>query len=94
MVLSWPDELGDPPQAWVWFTSADLDVRDTSFKLDGAVAVIAVLLDKLAEARGEREELLLTVEAALYELGVPDASYPAPVANAVALLETITTIDG
>ncbi len=55
MVLSWPDELGQPPQAWVWFTSADLDLRDTSFKLDGAEAVIAVLLDRLVEETRLRE---------------------------------------
>jgi hypothetical protein len=89
MVVSWPDELGAPPQAWVWFVSADLDKRDTSFKLDGAQALIAALLDKLVEVERDHKELLLTVKAALHELGVPGEGYPAPVENAVALLETL-----
>lgn len=91
MVLTWPDELGAPPQAWVWFTSAELDRRDTSFKLDGAEALIAVLLDKLVEVELDHKEFLLTVKAALHELGVPGDGYPAPVTNAVALLETLTS---
>jgi hypothetical protein len=89
MVLSWPDELGAPPQAWVWYASAELDNRDTSFKLDGAEALVAVLFDMLVAQDYDLREIRRTVDAALHELGVPDETYPAPVVNAVALLEPI-----
>jgi hypothetical protein len=40
----------------------------------------------LVNARSSIELAMVTVEAALSELGVPDEHYPAPVANAVTLL--------
>jgi len=44
-------------------------------------------LEDLAEIQAERVALRTAITAALRELGVPTISYPAPVANAVGILE-------
>ena len=89
MVLSWPEELGDQPQAWVWFMSAELDKRDTSFKLDAAQALIDVLVGKLLDDSRYHRNVLMTANEALLELGIPSKNTPAPITNAVALLDSL-----
>jgi len=89
MVLSWPEELGEPPQSWVWFMSAELDSRDTSFKLDGAEALIDVLVSMVLDLTREKKRDLLTANEALLELGSPSNTTPQPIYNAVTLLESL-----
>lgn len=89
MVLRWQEKLcGVPPQAWTWYTSAELDKRDTSFKLDSAEALIVALVGLLEDSYREKNNFKMSIDAALHELGVPGPGYPAPVANAVDLLSS------
>jgi len=84
MIFPWPETtLGAPPQAWVWYTSTELDMRDTSFKLDAAEALINELVVNLSYRERLKDILLEANREALLELGVPNDTYPAPVANAV-----------
>jgi hypothetical protein len=85
MKLIWPEVLGEPPQAWVWYESSMLDYRDTSFKLDAAEALVGELLRRLETEHN-------AIRRALNELGIPGEDYPAPVSNAAAILSWL--LDG
>jgi len=94
MVLVWPTEiLGTPPPAWNWYTSSELDKRDTSFKLDSADALIMELLRTLEYRELVKDDLVSAIRESLAELGVLSEKYPVPVANVVKLLsETLDTL--
>jgi hypothetical protein len=84
MIFPWPEDvLGEPPSAWVWYTSTELDMRDTSFKLDAAEALINEFVLNLTARERLKDILLEATRGALLELGTPDDSYPASVSNAV-----------
>lgn len=87
MLTPWPEDiLGEPPSAWEWFASAELDKRDTSFKLDAAEAVINEFIANLVYRERLKNILVTAIRASLDELGVPGEGYPAPVSNAVEYL--------
>jgi hypothetical protein len=87
MIFPWPEDvLGEPPSAWVWYTSTELDTRDTSFKLDAAEALINEFVLNLTYRERLKDILVTAIRASLDELGVPGEGYPAPVSNAVEYL--------